>query len=235
MKKPISIFKVSVLALTTASLTLSGCLFDKRSGGSGIHSIASGPGSSGSGAPSSDGALPIQSGGSGVGGTNQVLANLTFGMGTRDFNQINQSMAALTGIDPTSPGPVSAFNTSAALLPTNNDLTSVAGPVVVAVTSMAAQYCESLVTATAGLGVDPTFGSVSLTTAPSQAQINSVISSLLMRFNKDATADPADVLELQSLATDLTSGTLGAKATTKGLMISLCTAVLGSAKAVVVL
>jgi hypothetical protein len=58
-----------------------------------------------------------------------------------------------------------------------------------------------------------------------------VITALLTQFNKDATPSADDVAVLQQLFGDLQS----AGATTNGIMVSLCTAVLGSVKAVVAL
>ena len=76
-------------------------------------------------------------------------------------------------------------------------------------------------------GIDFTKAASTITTAAR----DQVVSALLIRFTKEKVPAPDDVIELQKLFEELRA----ASATTSGLMVSLCTASLGSAKSVIVL
>lgn len=163
----------------------------------------------------------------------EMLARLQLGVAGRDFGQINQSMASLTGINPNTGAPLTTYRAVTASLPGNNNLKTLAGPNVMALTRLAAQYCDS-VTGTADAnraamfpGIN--FGANASTITP--AMRDAVITTLLNRFTKEAASADAEIL--QQLFVELRGVTPAVD--TRGLMVALCTATLGSAKAVVVL
>lgn len=169
------------------------------------------------------------------------LAQLAMGLGSRDFGQLNQTMASLTGIDPRATGARNTYNAVSASLPNSNDLLTVAGPQIVAVTRLAAQYCD-LAAAAAAAGRSPqremfpgvAFGSALANV--SDTVRDNVIQALLTRFNREESASPDDVAELRQLFSELKAARIGTNpVSTTGAMVSLCTAALGSAKAVIAL
>ncbi len=161
------------------------------------------------------------------------LALLEVGLGTRDFQQINQTMASLTGVDPRTGSIQSTYEAVTSALPTNNDIKTVSGPNIVGVARLAAQYCDVVANTNdarrTGMfpGIDFSRSATSITT-PIRDQ---VIHTLLVRFTRDKTPSPEDVSELQKLFDELKASS----ASTMGLMVSLCTASLGSARSIVVL
>jgi hypothetical protein len=169
------------------------------------------------------------------------LERLSMGVGARDFGQINQTMAALTGIDPRNQTARNTFNAVSASLPTTSALMSVSGPHVVAITRLAAQYCD-LVASTNDANRQAVFGltATEFGTATSNAGFRAIgdkaIKALLTRFNRETAPSPQDVATLTQLLNELivarpNGGT--ATVSANGIMVSLCTAALGSVKAVV--
>lgn len=66
-------------------------------------------------------------------------------VGVKDFEQINATMSALTGVSTTDSAVQSVYRTVASALPSDNNIKSFLPAHQVAITKLAAEYCERLV------------------------------------------------------------------------------------------
>ena len=154
-------------------------------------------------------------------------------VGVKNFDQINETMASLTGVDPTSNAIKNTFQTLEVQLPTDNDVKSFLAANQVAVTKLAAEYCNSLLDSTAlrsSIWTNYNFNSFNSTDK------DFIIDRSLDHFwgaGIDAAGRSASRFELQSLLNDLSVGEDTTRSSsiiriTKG----VCTAVLGSASTI---
>lgn len=73
----------------------------------------------------------------------QIIQAMNVATGIKDYEQINMTMSVLTGVDPNSVS--GAFNQASSSLPTENDSKQFSSSNQVAITKMAAEYCNSLI------------------------------------------------------------------------------------------
>lgn len=154
-------------------------------------------------------------------------------VGVKNFEQINETMASLTGVNPTSNSIKNTFQTLEVQLPTENDVKSFLAANQVAVTKLAAEYCNSLLDSTSlRASVWPNYNFNSFNTTDKDF----IIDRSLDHFwgaSIDAPGRAASRFELQSLLNDLSVG----EDTTRSANIikitkGVCTAVLGSANTI---
>jgi hypothetical protein len=156
--------------------------------------------------------------------------------GMRNFEQVNATMSALTGV---SQGAVSAqFATLTTALPTDTDVQSFVGSNQVSVFKLAVEYCNAVnadptkVTAVFGQGVTTTG---TLGTVFSDAGKTQIATSLVNNFwgSNLATNPPEDqsVAQLTQLMDDLLTGKDLTSATlTPAVLTAVCSAALSTAQ-----
>jgi len=162
------------------------------------------------------------------------------GLGMRSFDQINETMAVVTGVNPTTAAIQTVYTTVRTQLPSSNDMKSFLASHQVGVSKLAVEYCDALMT-NAALR-DQTVAGFAFASAPNQAFAASGRSSLLSGLmNKFWGVDLADLpdtgeatAELDSLITDLLAGeNMGSAVVTANVAKGVCTAVLSSASVMV--
>ena len=158
--------------------------------------------------------------------------NLTLidtGIGFRNFDQINATYSALTGVPTDNNVVAEAFASIKSTLPADNKLASITPGQVSGYTKLAAFYCD-VATADAGLRAQ-IYGDFDFTQSPQQLGQNpdAVIASIVDRFYRpgfSASTDATPDLEmLRQLAAEISVG----KDNTQNVVMGLCTAVLSSA------
>lgn len=155
-------------------------------------------------------------------------------VGVKNFEQINETMAMLTGVDPNTTAIRNTYNTIVVQLPTENDIKSFIAANQVAISKLAAEYCDRLVeSGTLRSNVYPNFNfGATGTGAFSQANRDHIINRSMDVFwgpSMDAPARVASQAELQSLMTDLIAGeNLSQTVNVRKIVKGVCTAVLAS-------
>lgn len=158
-------------------------------------------------------------------------------IGLRTFDEINASMAAMTGVDPTTPAVVATFTAIRQQLPTAEDIEGFLSAHQIAISQLAIEYCNALVGNTAlrstyFAGFD--FGASAATTFDTQGERDLIIDPLFDRMygiGLTTQPDPADVAaELNALIAGLTACGGGCAADrTETVVKAACAATLGSA------
>jgi hypothetical protein len=162
--------------------------------------------------------------------------------GLRDFRRINESMAAVTGVNPNAASVLATYEGIVKQLPVTHDLRTFASAQQVAVTKLSLEYCDALVE-TPGLrsaffGNLVDFGAPATTAFSSQATRDALVQRLVDRvFGVNVAYQPgfAEVQPiLDGLIDDLTAGCTAATCDaerTRTVVKSLCSAALASAAA----
>lgn len=156
-------------------------------------------------------------------------------VGVKNFEQINETMAVLTGIDPTTRDIERTFEELEVQLPSGNDIKSFLAANQVAITKLAAEYCDELVGNGGVRGqVWPglNFGNSPNQVLANNAQKFGVITQTLDKFWGTTTENRGtSETEMLSLMNDLLVGeNLGNRDTTSKVMKGVCTAALASAE-----
>jgi hypothetical protein len=162
--------------------------------------------------------------------------------GLRDFRRINESMGAVTGVDPNTAAVKAVYDGLALQLPATADLRTFASAQQVAVTKLSLEYCNSLVDTTnlrtAFFGNVVDFNAPATTVFASQATRDALVQRLVDRmFGVNVTSQPnftevQPVLDslMDSLTTGCTPATCDAERT-RTIVKSMCAATLASAAA----
>lgn len=160
--------------------------------------------------------------------------------GLRDFRRVNEAMAAITGVDPTTPAVKGTFDGLALQLPIEADLRTFAAAQQVAITKLSLEYCEALVETPALR--DAFFDNILDFSAPpatafaSQTTRDALVQRLVDRvYGVDLASQPdfsdaGPVLDglIDALTAGCTAATCDAERT-QTVVKSLCAAALGSA------
>ncbi|MES2525748.1 MAG: hypothetical protein V4598_01620 [Bdellovibrionota bacterium] len=168
----------------------------------------------------------------------QVLNTAQVDVGLKNFEQINYSFAELTGV-PVSNAQVSAAYTAVeATLPSENEVKVLQSSNQVAITRLAAEYCNQLVTnGTFSASRDAIFGTPVFTLAPNNAMLDKVaiVNRTTNAFWGAGIIPQAELdvarLELLNLFDDIVmmDATPNVAATTSKAVRAVCTAALSSA------
>jgi hypothetical protein len=160
----------------------------------------------------------------------------TLDVGVKNFEQIYRSMASMTGVDPANTTTANLYNQLVVQLPADNNIKSFLPANQVAITKMAAEFCEILVeNAALRVVVWPTFNFAQTPTqgfnsANKQLIINQAISRFLPPL--DATNQTATSSELSKLFDELLVGeNLASNVTTRKIVKAMCISTLSSAHA----
>lgn len=165
-----------------------------------------------------------------------VVQQAEIDVGIKNFEQINDTMSVLTGVSKMDNGIRSTFNDLEVQLPTDNSVKSFLAANQVAITKLAAEYCDTLVdSGTLRGAVWPGFN---FSGTPNQVLSNNqqklgVIDQTLNRFwGVNVGGDRStSQLEMLSLTNELLNGeNLGNSSTTRTTVKGLCTAALASAQ-----
>ena len=160
--------------------------------------------------------------------------------GLRNFARINETMAAVTGVDPNRSGPREAFADLSESLPVDYDLRSFSSSNQVAISKLALEYCDGLVEDPAlrqaffGSGFD--FDAPVPTAFAGQAERDLIIDALVAGVlntnvaNQPSLAEVAPVLDnlIDQLTAGCSAATCGA-GVTRNVVKGVCAAVLASA------
>ena len=159
-----------------------------------------------------------------------LFADLPTSMGIRNYDQINFTLAKLTGISRETLAVSAAFAELKNKLPMNNDIKSLTAAQLSAVTKLSAQYCDEMAgNATARTTVLP---SLNFSQPPSQAFADAQVTAkeLIEHFwGKDykSLADQKnDVQIISELITEMKAGKPETIVTTKNVVMGACTAVI---------
>lgn len=157
-------------------------------------------------------------------------------IGLKTFDEINASMSRMTGVPTTNPDVSDTFNTVKQQLPSVDDIQGFLSSQQMAITQMAIQYCDALVSSnTLREDFFPGFDfSASADTAFDDTGKGLITASLLQNFvGTDLSSQPDESAiegELGSLMDNLTSCGAGCPADrTETVVKASCAAVLGSA------
>lgn len=221
-------YKLAVIVLLTIVIgTFTHCVQNSPTGGTN---------SSSSRAPSGSGSTVPQT-------PEQVLNTAQVEVGLKNFEMLNYTFAELTGV-PVTNGPVNtAYVAVEATLPSENEVKVLQSSNQVAITRLAAEYCNQLVV-NFPANRDTLFGTPLITVAfngLSTAQKQSFVNRVTNAFWGENVIDPAELdvarMELLDLfndiammgaAAELTSTNLTTGATSKAVR-GVCTAALSSA------
>ena len=162
--------------------------------------------------------------------------------GLRDFRRINESMAAVTNVNPNTNAVRATYDGLALQLPATSDLRTFASAQQVAVTKLSLEYCDHLVETpnlrNAFFGSVVDFDAPATTVFASQATRDALVQRFVDRmFGVNVTSQP-DFTEVQpvldGLMDDLTAGCTPATCDaerTRTVVKSMCAAALASAAA----
>lgn len=157
------------------------------------------------------------------------------GVGARDFSQVVMAMSRLTDVSHLNGNVQTEVAAVTGNLLTTSDLVSLSGPSIVATTKLASRFCDE-VTAANDARRTAHFPGINFGGNPSainNAARDTVLANLLVKFGLTTTAEAGDVLELTALYDDLKASLPNTAAGTRGLMVGVCTAALGSARVAV--
>ena len=151
------------------------------------------------------------------------------GVGFRNFDQINATYSALTGVPTSNPAVAQGFIDLKSTLPFDNELATITPGQVSAYTKLAAFYCDE---ATSDVALRPAiYGSLDFNQPVATAFNNPqpLASSILDRFFRPGYSQtPEGAADIQMLVTLLDEIKVG-KDNTANVAMGLCTAVLSSA------
>ncbi|MBC7714844.1 MAG: hypothetical protein H7177_15970 [Rhizobacter sp.] len=160
----------------------------------------------------------------------------TIDVGVKDFEQIYQSMATLTGVGPSDPTIMGVYKDLTVQMPVDNNAKSFLPANQVAITKLAAEFCEKMVeTQTLRVVVWPT---INFTQTPAQVfnatSKQLIINQAIAKFMPplDSTTQVLTFNELSKLFDDLLSGeVLTSSVTTRKVVKGMCISTLASAHA----
>ncbi len=167
-----------------------------------------------------------------------IIQSQTIDIGVKNFEQINETMAVLTGVDPMTNAIRNTYRDLEVQLPTDNSIKSFLAANQVAITKLAAEYCDQLVnsgTLRAQVWPGLNFGRSPAQELSNNTQRFNVIDQTMNRFwgEQMGGSRNASQLELFSLMSDLLSGeNLNSNNTTRTTMKGICTATLSSAQVI---
>jgi hypothetical protein len=192
--------------------------------------VASGPG--GSAAP----ATPAGPGGP-DGSTGAASASATVQVGIRNYAAVNATMAALTGVPPTTAAVQTAFNSLATAMPTDTNVQAFLGSNQVAVYKLAVEYCNALSNDTTQRAA--VYGAFNFAAAPAAAftppATSALADALIAKFWGTGLASLPDhqtsVAGLTAFINDLVAskGASAATTMTPAIVTAACTVALASA------
>lgn len=165
----------------------------------------------------------------------EVIQAQEIDVGIKNFEQINATMSVLTGVSSMNNAIRNTYNDLEVQLPTSNNVKSFLSANQVAITKLAAEYCDALVnSSTLRQNIWPgfNFGGTPNAVLNNNGQKNAVINQTLNGFwGSNVGGDRSTFqLELLSLFNDLLAGeNLGNAATTRTTIKGVCTAALASA------
>ncbi len=165
--------------------------------------------------------------------------------GVRDFDRLNDTMAALTGVDPNSANVLASFSDIEQQLPADYDLRSFVSSHQVGVTKLALEYCDSMVESEAlrddFFGTAPSFGFdqpvATAFTPATTAIVTDALIDQMIGVDIATQPTPGEVAPvLDALIGDLTADCIAAPgglscdaARTRDVVKAACAAVLSSA------
>ena len=160
----------------------------------------------------------------------------TLDVGVKDFEQVYRSMAAVTGVDSTNTTLVNLFSQLSSQLPSDNSIKGFLPSNQVAITKLAAEYCELLVeNATLRVVIWPNLNFAqtpqqAFNAASKQLIINQTMTRFLPPLNAAMTTSTYN--ELSKLWDDLLAGdVLTSNVTTRKIVKGMCISTLASAHA----
>jgi hypothetical protein len=166
----------------------------------------------------------------------QDASKITTSVGVRNFRQVNQTMAALTGVPATDATVSTAFASLATQLPDGNDLRAFVGSHQVAIAKLAVEYCDRMIeTPALAAAAVPGFSFAAAPSAAFNAAGKALIAkSLTERFwgkgvgtmTEDAQPMVAAMIDDVLKGKDMTSPQV-----TKNVVKGACTAVLAAGPA----
>ncbi len=155
-------------------------------------------------------------------------------VGIRNFRQINDTMAALTGVPRTTTAVATAYATLETQLPDNNDIRTFAGSHQVAISKLAVEYCDAMVESpTLSVAAIPGFNFAALPAAAFNAAGKDLVAkSLLAKFwgtGLESNPNEAETLTmLAALIDDTVAGKAATAQITKNVVKGICTALLST-------
>jgi hypothetical protein len=186
--------------------------------------------------PAEDGEGENQSNSSPQKSEEEQIADMPVRLGMRDFHQINQTMAFLTGVPSTTPAIKTLYdNELRTQLPVSNDIKGFLSSHQVGISKLATEYCDNLMANTTLRGTILTGFNFNQPPVAglTDAQAGMISGALLNRFWGPALANQPDraaaVADLKALIVDLrTSATAATPAETLNIIKGACTATLAS-------
>jgi hypothetical protein len=155
-------------------------------------------------------------------------------LGMRNFRQINDAMASLTGVPRTTPAVAAAFSALETQLPDSNDLGTFNGSHQVAISKLAVEYCDAMIN-DAGLATAavPGFDFNALpSVAFNAASKESLAKSLLARFwgtGLESLPPEGETLDMISeLIDSVVAGKANTAVVTKNVVKGVCVSLLAS-------
>ncbi len=213
-------YKIAVFALLTIVVgAFTHCVQNSPVGGSSVSSSSRSP----SGAP------PAPT-------PEQILNQAQVEVGIKNFEQLNYTFSELTGV-PVSNGAVNgAFNAVESTLPSENEVKVLQSSNQVAITRLAAEYCNQLIgTNNFTASRDAILGANVLTLAPNAINKSSVINRITNAFWGEGVIDPVELDSSRLMLIDLYDDIVmmdaapNAVQTTNKALRGVCTAALSSA------
>jgi hypothetical protein len=158
-------------------------------------------------------------------------------IGVKTFDEINATMATITGVSPNQPAVKATFALVRQQLPAVVDLSAVLASHQVGIAQLAIEYCNALVEDTSlrtGLWGGFNFGASAATAFDTSPERDSIFVPLLLRaMGTNLLSQPDEAIvrfELDNLTTDLAScGGSCAADRTKTIVKAACAATIGSA------
>lgn len=171
-------------------------------------------------------------------GDPDTVAVIPTTVGIRNFEQVNATMMAVTGVEGNSTV-ISRYNNLKTQLPTDNDVKAFSFSNQIGITVLAAEYCNALITNTNNMYTTQrtaAVGMINFAAAPSVALTAAgkadVAQKLMAKFwgsglmsNPNAAATQASIITLLG---DLVAGETDNTTTTRKAVTGACTAVLAS-------
>ncbi len=157
-------------------------------------------------------------------------------VGVKNFEQVRETMAVLTGVDPNTSSIRNTYEDLKTQLPTNNDIKTFLPAHQVAVTKLAAEYCDELVDSSAlrgGVWPGFNFGGTPTNSLNANGRAT-IINQTVDKFWGVGTIEVSDrnaaLVELQLLISDLLLNEDNNSTTTRTVVKGVCIATLASAR-----
>lgn len=170
----------------------------------------------------------------GTGSEGTALTSDAPSVGIRNFRQINDAMAALTGVPRTTATVAAAFATLQTQLPDTNDIRNFSGSHQVAVSKLAVEYCDAMIeSATLSAAAIPGFNFAATPSVAFDAKGKDLVAkALLAKFWGTGLASNPNEAEttatLTALLDDVVAGKANTAQITKNAIKGLCTALLST-------